>query len=159
MIDILFVLGSILAVTSSTDHAPEKVTRFVGICILRQGTGLCSSFMLRNVVDNQGSIIFFLLNIRYCTRKKNENLHLFVGVEFAYELYDPKLLKIEVLRLEKRLDDDLLYLRDAEPEYSTFPFDMEVEFLAEGSPVPVNPVQVINKLPYFSRFIFELQWR
>lgn len=60
----------------------------------------------------------------------------------VYDLYDPKLQKIEVLRLEKRLDDDLQYLRDAEPEYSTFPFDMEMEFLPEGAPVPVNPLQV-----------------
>ena len=28
--------------------------------------------------------------------------------------------------------------RDAPPEYSTVPFDMEAEILPEGSPVPVN---------------------
>ena len=28
--------------------------------------------------------------------------------------------------------------RDAPPEYSTVPFDMEPEILPEGSPVPVN---------------------
>jgi hypothetical protein len=55
-------IGSILAVTSSTIHAPQKTTRFVGICIMREGTGLCSNFLLRNVVDNQGivSVVFLL---------------------------------------------------------------------------------------------------
>jgi hypothetical protein len=33
------------------------------------------------------------------------------GIEFMYQLYNPTLLKIEVLRLEKRLDDELYYLR------------------------------------------------
>ena len=37
-----------------------------------------------------------------------------------YQLYDPTIQKIEVLRLERRLDDELLYLRDAPNEYSTF---------------------------------------
>lgn len=56
-------------------------------------------------------------------------------------LYDPTIQKIEVLKLEKRLDDELLYLRDALPEYSTFPLDMEPEILPEGTPVPVNTVK------------------
>lgn len=46
--------GSILAVTSSNVHAVTRTTKFVGICIRRQGSGLNSSFLLRNVVDNQG---------------------------------------------------------------------------------------------------------
>jgi large subunit ribosomal protein L19 len=57
-------------------------------------------------------------------------------------MYDPQLQKIEVLRLEKRPDDELLYLRDAYPEFCTFPFDMEPEILAEGAEVPVNPIKV-----------------
>ncbi|KAG8313205.1 mitochondrial 54S ribosomal protein YmL19 [Homalodisca vitripennis] len=57
-------------------------------------------------------------------------------------LYDPTIQKIEVLRLEKRLDDEILYLRDALPEYCTFPLDMIAEVLPEGSPVPVNTVKV-----------------
>jgi large subunit ribosomal protein L19 len=65
-------------------------------------------------------------------------------VEFLYELYDPKIQKIEVLRLEKRLDSELLYLRDAEPEFSTFSFDMEPTYLVEGEPVPVNPLKVLK---------------
>lgn len=61
-----------------------------------------------------------------------------------YEMYSPVIQKIEVLRLEKRLDGELLYLRDALPEYSTFPLDMEPEILPEGAPVPVNPIKVSN---------------
>lgn len=47
-------------------------------------------------------------------------------------MYDPTLSKIEVLRLQKRLDDELLYLRDALPEYSTFDPNMEAEIHPEG---------------------------
>jgi hypothetical protein len=65
-------------------------------------------------------------------------------MEMFYEMYSPVIQKIEVLRVEKRLDDELLYLRDALPEYSTFPLDMEPEFLPEGAPVPVNPIKVSN---------------
>lgn len=68
-----FYVGSILAVTYSEPHAIGKVNRFVGICIERKGCGLRSTFLLRNVVDNQ-------------------------GVEVLYELYDPAIQKIECLR-------------------------------------------------------------
>lgn len=47
-------------------------------------------------------------------------------------MYDPAIHKIDVLRLEKRLDDELLYLRDALPEYSTFDPDMQSEIFPEG---------------------------
>lgn len=57
-------------------------------------------------------------------------------------MYDPTIQKIEVLRLEKRLDSKLFYLRDALPEFSTFPLDMEAEILPEGAPVPVNEIKV-----------------
>lgn len=67
-----------------------------------------------------------------------------LGVEMFYEMYSPLIQKIEVLRLEKRLDSELLYLRDALPEYSTFPLDMEPEYLPQGSAVPVNPIKVGN---------------
>lgn len=59
-----------------------------------------------------------------------------------YEMYDPTIQKIDVLRLEKRLDSKLFYLRDALPEYSTFPLDMEAEILPEGTPVPINDIKV-----------------
>lgn len=67
-----------------------------------------------------------------------------LGVEMFYEMYSPLIQKIEVLRLEKRLDSELLYLRDALPEYCTFPLDMEPEHLSQGSTVPVNPIKVGN---------------
>lgn len=102
-----FCLGSILAINSSDHHTPGKTHRFVGICIKREGCGLRSKFIVRNVIDHQ-------------------------GVEIMYELYDPTIVKVEVLKLEKRLDNELLYLRDALPEYSTFDVDMETEVLPEG---------------------------
>lgn len=69
-------------------------------------------------------------------------MYLFVYFQIRYQMYDPTIQKIQVLRLEKRLDEKLYYLRDALPEYSTFPFDMDPEILPEGTAVPVNPVQV-----------------
>ncbi|CAK1593746.1 unnamed protein product [Parnassius mnemosyne] len=123
-----FYVGSVLAVTISDPHAQGKTNRFVGICIERKGCGLRAEFTLRNVVDHQ-------------------------GVEIRYDLYDPTIQSIQVLRLEKRLDDKLLYLRDALPEYSTFPFDMDPEILPEGTPVPVNPVQVkLKPRPWLERW-------
>ncbi|XP_076276158.1 mitochondrial ribosomal protein L19 [Lasioglossum baleicum] len=112
-----FYVGSILAVTYSEPHATGKVNRFVGICILREGCGLRASFILRNIVDGE-------------------------PIEVRYELYDPAVQKIECLRLEKRLDNELLYLRDAPEEYSTFPFNMDTELVPEGTPVPVNEIKV-----------------
>ncbi|XP_075213180.1 large ribosomal subunit protein bL19m-like [Lycorma delicatula] len=123
-----FYVGSILAVTSSTPHAPNKISKFVGICIQRSGCGLRAQFVLRNVIDQ-------------------------LGTEIVYRIYDPTIQKIDVLRLEKRLDNELFYLRDALPEYSTFPLDMEVEFLPEGSDVPVNDVKVkLKSKPWTQRW-------
>lgn len=68
-----FYVGSILAVTYSEPHAPGKINKFVGICIERAGWGLRATFLLRNVVDNQ-------------------------GIEVLFELYDPAIQKIECLR-------------------------------------------------------------
>lgn len=68
-----FYVGSILAVTYSEPHAPGKENRFVGICIQRKGCGLRASFLLRNVVDNQ-------------------------GVEVLFNMYDPSLQTIDCLR-------------------------------------------------------------
>lgn len=115
-----FYVGSVLAITSSTVHAPNKTSRFVGICIQRTGCGLRAQCVLRNVIDH-------------------------VGTEIVYKLYDPTIQKIEVLKLEKRLDNELFYLRDALPEYSTFPLDMEIETLPEGSDVPINDIKVKMK--------------
>lgn len=129
-----FYVGSVLAVTCTDPHAEGKTSRFVGICILREKCGLRARCLLRNVVDNQ-------------------------GIEMYYDLYDPTMLKIEVLRLEKRLDEHLLYLRDALDEYSTFDMNMEPEPLPEGTPVPVNDVKVTLKpRPWYARWErFDLQ--
>lgn len=121
-------MGSILAVTSSNCHASDKATRFVGICIQREKTGLSANFTLRNVIDN-------------------------TGVEVKYNIYDPKLLKIECLLLEKRLDPELLYLRDAPLEYSKIDPNMEPKFHPEGEPVPINDIQVtLRPRPWIQRW-------
>ncbi|KAF2896637.1 hypothetical protein ILUMI_09540 [Ignelater luminosus] len=123
-----FYVGSILAVTSMDKHSPNKTNKFVGICIKREGCGLRAKFILRNVIDHQ-------------------------GVEVLYEMYDPVLSKIEVLRLEKRLDDELFYLRDALPEYSTFDSNMEPEIHPEGAPIPINPIKVkLKPRPWLERW-------
>jgi len=125
-----FYVGSYMAVTVSDSCSPHpnKLARFVGICIDRGGTGLRAWFILRNVVEGQ-------------------------GIEFMYQMYSPTMAKIEVLRLEKRLDDELYYLRDADQAYSTVPFDMEAEILPEESPVPVNKTVVkLNPRPWLKRW-------
>ncbi|XP_040920455.1 39S ribosomal protein L19, mitochondrial [Toxotes jaculatrix] len=112
-----FYVGSILAVTMADPNASGKTNRFVGICIQRGGKGLGATFILRNVIDSQ-------------------------GVEICYELYSPRIRNIEVLKLEKRLDDNLMYLRDALPEYSTVDMEMKpVPFSVSGE-VPVNKIKV-----------------
>lgn len=104
------------------------MARFLGICIDRDRCGLRARFTLRNVIDQQ-------------------------GVEVLYEMYDPTIQRIEIIRLEKRLDDRLMYLRDALPEYSTFDLNMEPEVLAEGTPVPVNEAQVrLKPRPWTERW-------
>lgn len=51
------------------------------------------------------------------------------------------------------MDDNLLYLRDCPEEYSTFPQNMEPEFLPEGAKVPVNDIKVpLNPPPYSMRW-------
>jgi large subunit ribosomal protein L19 len=109
----------VLAVTVADPNATNKSNRFVGICIYRGDVGLRHQFILRNVVDHQ-------------------------GVEILYDMYCPLIQKIEVLKLEKRVDATLFYLRDALPEYSTFQFHMEPEVRAEGAPVPINAMKVFK---------------
>ncbi|VIO96582.1 Uncharacterized protein BM_BM7326 [Brugia malayi] len=95
-----FYVGSIVAVTYSDKKLIGLRNRFLGICINRRLEGLKSQFTLRNVIEG-------------------------IGVEVMYEMYTPTITKIEVIKLEKRLDDDLSYLIDAYPEYSTFDIHME----------------------------------
>lgn len=68
-------------------------------------------------------------------------------MEICYELYSPRIQKIEVLKLEKRLDDNLMYLRDALPEYSTVDPDMRPVPFSPTGEVPVNKVRA-------SRWVF-----
>lgn len=123
-----FYVGSTIAVTISDPHSQGKTNRFVGICISRDKTMLFSKIRVRNVIDSQ-------------------------GIEIEYDLYDPALQKVEVLKLEKRLDNRLIYLKDALPEYSTVDLNMEPEIHAEGAPVPVNETIVKMKpWPWFQKW-------
>ena len=123
-----FYVGSVLKVTSSNQNAVSRETVFVGICIKREGFGLQHSFTLRNVVEG-------------------------MGVEIMFHMYNPTIRKIEVLKLEKSLDQDLQYLKDAPPEYSTFPMDMEPVVLPKGSAIPINTQKVpLNNPPWFRRW-------
>ena len=72
-----------------------------------------------------------------------------------YEMYNPTVLKVEVIKLEKRVDDSLYYLRDAPAQYSTFPFDMEAIPHPPGAPIPVNDMKVRIRLsdPFTLYFI------
>ncbi|KAM6915726.1 large ribosomal subunit protein bL19m [Xenentodon cancila] len=112
-----FYVGSILAVTMADLNASGKTNRFAGICIQRGGKGLGATFILRNIINSQ-------------------------GVEICYELYSPRIHKIEVLKLEKRLDGNLMYLRDALPEYSTVDPDMKPFAVDPTGDVPVNEIKV-----------------
>jgi large subunit ribosomal protein L19 len=106
-----------MAVTVSDPYATGKANRFVGICIRRDGYGLRHSFTLRNVIDG-------------------------LGVEIMYDLYNPTIQSIHVLKLEKRLDADLTYLQDCPAKYSTVPFDFEEVKILPGTKVPLNTEQV-----------------
>ncbi|PAV60621.1 hypothetical protein WR25_04565 [Diploscapter pachys] len=121
-----FYVGSIVAVTTSEPSLGSKDHRFVGICIRRMKHGMQHNFTLRNVIEG-------------------------IGVEVMYDLYNPTIKKIETLKLEKRLDDELSYLIDALPEYSTFDFNMEPHSHPAGTPVPINPLKVKMKPPPWSR--------
>lgn len=114
-----FYVGSVLAVTMSDPNAPtdNKTSTFTGIVIDRGGTGLRAWFVLRNVIDHQ-------------------------GVEISYRMYSPNIVSIETLKLERRLDDELYYLRDADPVHSTVDPNMDPVLLAEGEHVPLNDMVV-----------------
>ncbi|XP_022089942.1 39S ribosomal protein L19, mitochondrial-like isoform X2 [Acanthaster planci] len=123
-----FYVGSIMAVIVADPHAKGKSSRFVGICTRRGGYGLGATFVLRNIINDQ-------------------------GVDICYELYSPLIQKIEVLKLEKRLDSDLKYLQDALPEYSTIDPNMVPIKHPPGKPVPVNPIKVQMKpKPWYKRW-------
>lgn len=125
-----FYVGSIVAVTMSDPNASteNKTTTFTGIVIDRGGTGLRAWFVLRNVIDHQ-------------------------GVEISYRMYSPNILSIETLKLERRIDDELYYLRDADPDHSTVDPNMSPILLAEGEPVPLNDTVVeLGPKPWTQRW-------
>ena len=62
-------------------------------------------------------------------------------MEICYEMYSPRVQQIEVLKLEKRLDDNLMYLRDALPEHCTVDTDMKPQPSSPTGDVPVNKVR------------------
>ncbi|CAH7135430.1 39S ribosomal protein L19, mitochondrial [Phodopus roborovskii] len=115
-----FYVGSILRVTTADPYASGKTSQFLGICIQRSGKGLGATFTLRNTIEGQ-------------------------GVEICFELYNPRIHEIQVVKLEKRLDDSLLYLRDALPEFSTFDVDMKPIPHESFQEVPVNELKVKMK--------------
>lgn len=115
-----FYAGSILSVSTADPYATGKRSTFVGICIQRSGKGLGATFKLRNVIEGQ-------------------------GIEICYELYNPLIHEIKVLKLEKRLDDNLLYLRDALPEYSTVDVNMKPVPFSVRDEVPVNQMKIRMK--------------
>uniref|UniRef100_A0A8D2IRF8 Large ribosomal subunit protein bL19m n=2 Tax=Varanus komodoensis TaxID=61221 RepID=A0A8D2IRF8_VARKO len=115
-----FYVGSILAVSAADPHSNGKSSTFVGLCIQRSGKGLGATFILRNVIEGQ-------------------------GIEICYELYNPLIQEIKVLKLEKRLDDNLMYLRDALPQYSTVDVNMTSLPPSVNEEVPVNQIKVKMK--------------
>ncbi|XP_020765830.2 large ribosomal subunit protein bL19m [Odocoileus virginianus] len=115
-----FYVGSILRVTTADPYASGKTSQFLGICIQRSGAGLGATFILRNTIEGQ-------------------------GVEICFELYNPRIQEIQVVKLEKRLDDSLLYLRDALPEYSTFDMNMKPVAQEPSQEVPINQLKVKMK--------------
>ncbi|KAM4867464.1 large ribosomal subunit protein bL19m [Thomomys bottae] len=115
-----FYVGSILRVTTSDPYASGKTSQFLGICIQRSGAGFGATFILRNIIEGQ-------------------------GVEICFELYNPRIHEIQVVKLEKRLDDNLMYLRDALPEYSTFDVNMKPEIPQSNQEVPINELKVKMK--------------
>jgi len=111
-----FYPGSILSVTVSDEYGPEKNTRFVGRCLWRDGFGLACKFVLRNVIEGE-------------------------GFEIMYHLHSPTIQEIQVLRLEKWIDTDLRYLRDADAKHCTIDPNMIAQ-----APTPVSqPLPVFKE--------------
>ena len=118
-----FYPGSILAITIADQFAPGKFMKFVGRCLYRDGFGVGCKFALRNVLDGE-------------------------GVEVIYHLYSPLLQQIEVLRLEKWLDTDLRFLRDADQSYCTIDPNMQAEApLPNSEELPIFKEKIKMKSP------------
>lgn len=104
-----FYPGSIVRVIYSDKYSVGKFMKFAGRVIYREGFGMDCHFCLRNVLNNE-------------------------GVEIVYPLYSPLIQKLEVLRLQKWIDTDLRYLRDADDQgVCTIDIDMEPEAILPNS--------------------------
>ncbi|XP_055396199.1 large ribosomal subunit protein bL19m isoform X1 [Bubalus kerabau] len=136
-----FYVGSILRVTTADPYANGKTSQFLGICIQRSGKGLGATFILRNTIEGQGRLFTTEPHGKpsWTTREVPN------GVEICFELYNPRVQEIQVVKLEKRLDDSLLYLRDALPEYSTFDMNMKPVAQEPRQEVPINQLKVKMK--------------
>jgi len=66
---IFFLAGSVLAVTTADPYASEKTNRFVGICIQRGGKGLGATFVLRNVIEDQGGFLTVAIMLEMVSKK------------------------------------------------------------------------------------------
>lgn len=51
--------------TMADPNANGKTNRFVGICIQRGGKGLGATFVLRNIIDNQGERFLLSIGLLY----------------------------------------------------------------------------------------------
>lgn len=60
--------------TMADPNASGKINRFVGICIQRGGKGLGATFVLRNIIDNQGELLFIFCVSVFCVWKLSHTL-------------------------------------------------------------------------------------
>ncbi|XP_076804267.1 large ribosomal subunit protein bL19m-like [Clavelina lepadiformis] len=130
-----FYPGSILAVTVADNYAPGKSMRFAGRCLYKDGFGLGCKFVLRNVIDNE-------------------------GVEKMYHLFAPYIQKVELLRLEKWIDTDLRFLRDA-ADQSICEIDpnMQAESpLPKTEELPVYKGKIRLREIAMWEFLYHKQW-
>ncbi|WAR07221.1 RM19-like protein [Mya arenaria] len=122
---------------------------------------LCEMLERRDMYSRRRNIIipeFYVGSVLAVTvADKNEpgksSRFLGICIEVMYEIYSPVIQKIEVIRLEKRLDKELFYLRDCPHEFSYFPQDMEPAIIHKGMDVPVNQLKVkLNMRPWSQRW-------
>ncbi|XP_063712601.1 large ribosomal subunit protein bL19m-like [Symsagittifera roscoffensis] len=128
-----FYPGSILRVDYADPHATNGMNFFVGRVLYRsQLSGIRHSVFLRNVLETAGS-------------SGSPSTTAGEGVEMEIELYSPRVHKVTVLRLERWLDQDLLFLRNADPRMCTIPLNMQPEPIPDKVPVFTGKVKMQPK--------------
>jgi len=116
-----FYAGSILRVDYADPYATNGMNFFVGRVLYRDmDGGIRHSFFLRNVIAGE-------------------------GIEMEIAPYSPRVHKITVLRLERWLDQDILFLRNADPRMCTIPLDMKPEPIPDEVPVFTGKVKMMPK--------------